>query len=128
MNKDLEVFENRKDDWLAKERKHEESVSAWDIDDSSKLKQQHLDNCEAKLIKDEHARRHMQYNVYQNSQFKDIDENFTKKVIAAIGIGITTISIISLILSSTDSKEFYYATAVTLLIIFVNIINKKGKK
>lgn len=44
MNEELKVFENRSDDWLAKERRYEESVSAWDLDEGKKLKESHERN------------------------------------------------------------------------------------
>ena len=37
MNKDLEQFENRSDDWLAKQRKDENRTSAWDFDEGWKM-------------------------------------------------------------------------------------------
>jgi len=55
MQKDLEKFENRSDDWLAKQRAHESRVSAWDLDDARKLKR-------------EHEVKHQQYNRSQNIQ------------------------------------------------------------
>lgn len=41
MRDELKVFENRSDDWLAKERTYEESISAWDLDEGKKLKESH---------------------------------------------------------------------------------------
>lgn len=41
MRKELEVFENRSDDWLAKQRKQEARISAWDLDEGRKLKEDH---------------------------------------------------------------------------------------
>lgn len=58
MNKDLEQFENRSDDWLAKERKHESRVSAWDFDEGKELKEEHEENCEAREIKERHEQIH----------------------------------------------------------------------
>ena len=58
MNKDLEQFENRSDDWLAKQRAKENSVSAWDIDEGKRIKQYHEENCEAREIKERHERIH----------------------------------------------------------------------
>ena len=37
MNKDLEQFENRSDDWLAKQRNMENKTSAWDIDEGKSM-------------------------------------------------------------------------------------------
>ena len=58
MNKDLEQFENRSDDWLAKQRNIENKTSAWEIDEGKKIKQFHEENCEAKEIKERHERVH----------------------------------------------------------------------
>lgn len=58
MNKDLERFENRSDDWLAKQRKIENKVSAWDFDEAKQIKEAHEENCEAKQIKERHEKIH----------------------------------------------------------------------
>lgn len=41
MKDDLKIFENRSDDWLAKEREYEETVSAWDFDEGKRIKEIH---------------------------------------------------------------------------------------
>lgn len=38
---DLKKFENREDDWLAKQRRLESRISPWDLDDARKLKIEH---------------------------------------------------------------------------------------
>ena len=45
MRNELEGFENRENDWLAKEIRREAKLSPWNVD-------------EAKIIKEEHARVH----------------------------------------------------------------------
>lgn len=40
-DQNLSIFENRSDDWLAKERAYEETVSAWDFDEGKKIKKAH---------------------------------------------------------------------------------------
>ncbi len=45
MKEELKGFENRENDWLAREMRREEMLSPWDVD-------------EAKIIKEEHARIH----------------------------------------------------------------------
>ena len=62
MREELQAFENRSDDWLAKERAYEDSVSAWDFDEGRKVKIEHIENCEAKEIKENHERIHKAYN------------------------------------------------------------------
>lgn len=37
----LKKFENREDDWLAKQRRLESRISPWDLDDARKLKTEH---------------------------------------------------------------------------------------
>ena len=50
---DLKQFEDRNDDWLAKQRRLEQRISPWDLDDARK-------------IKEEHAAKHQQYNQRQS--------------------------------------------------------------
>ncbi len=60
MRKELEVFENRNEDWLASQRKAESGVSVWDFD-------------EARKIKEDHARRHSatrQIEAAPNQQYR----------------------------------------------------------
>lgn len=45
MKEELKGFENREDDWLAREMRREAKLSPWNVD-------------EAKIIKEEHARIH----------------------------------------------------------------------
>ena len=49
MRNELEGFENRENDWLAKEIRREAKLSPWNVD-------------EAKIIKEEHARVHERQN------------------------------------------------------------------
>ena len=58
MNKDLEKFENRSDDWLAKQRNIENKTSAWDFDEGKRIKEFHEEHCEAREIKERHERIH----------------------------------------------------------------------
>lgn len=62
MKDELEEFENRRDDWLAKERKYEETVSAWDFDEAKKIRKEHHDNCDAYDLKETHHQKHIAYN------------------------------------------------------------------
>ena len=62
MDQDLERFENRSDDWLAKQKKLESKISAWDFDEGKRIKEEHEEDCEAKEIKEIHAIRHAAYN------------------------------------------------------------------
>lgn len=49
MRNELKGFENRENDWLAKEIRREAQLSPWNVD-------------EAKIIKEEHARVHERQN------------------------------------------------------------------
>ena len=40
-NEELKIFENRSDDWLAREREYENSVSVWDFDEAKEIKAEH---------------------------------------------------------------------------------------
>ena len=79
MNKDLEAFENRSDDWLAKERAYEDSISAWDLD-------------EGKRIKENHERRHRYYEMThskgvigsKDSQYQNIGVFFLKMFLPVV--------------------------------------------
>ena len=55
---DLKQFEDRNDDWLAKQRRLEQRISPWDLD-------------EARKIKEEHEIRHRQYNQRRNEYQKE---------------------------------------------------------
>lgn len=48
------------DDWLKKEIARENSISAWDMDDASKLRREHRDNCDARNVAQEHIQIHNQ--------------------------------------------------------------------
>jgi len=65
MRSDLERFENRSDDWLAKQRKYEEKVSAWDFD-------------EGKRIKEEHHIKHLAYDSRQEIRKNIRTDSLTK--------------------------------------------------
>lgn len=65
MREELKIFENRSDDWLAKERAYEARVSAWDLDDGNKLKAEHHASHKAMDIR--------------KQNFKNIDKSGYKK-------------------------------------------------
>ena len=50
---------NNNDDWLAKEIAREKRVSAWDLDEGRKLRQEHEEDCEVKEVADRHHQRHL---------------------------------------------------------------------
>lgn len=134
MNKDLEIFENRSDDWLAKEREYENSVSAWDFDEGKRVKSYHEENCEARKIKEDHATKHLAYNKrltnVSNDQFQELDGRVLAKVFIPMFIFIVAIGVIGLLVDlRIIGEDSFLAVPIILFIIFVNLIKKaKGKK
>ena len=53
------------DDWLTKEIARENSISAWDMDDASKLRREHRDDCDAINVANEHKLVHNQTQVFK---------------------------------------------------------------
>lgn len=137
MNKDLEVFENRSDDWLAKERKYEATVSAWDLDEGRKLRAEHEDNCEAREIKRSHEQRHQAYDnqfVNLNDLAKKRNETEVSKKTGLIILLLLTIvplaTIITVIIGimSDGPAEVVLVMPIILLILIVNIYKMKRRK
>ena len=111
---DLKQFENRNDDWLAKQRRLEEKISPWDLDDARK-------------IKEEHATRHQQYNQRQEEfrQYRQTrtpvskgSSNALAKVIAVFVIIVFLIVLLSITMSFTR----YGIISVNFMPIFFIII------
>lgn len=142
MNKDLEQFENRSDDWLATERKRENLVSAWDFDEGKKLKEFHEENCEAKYIKEKHERIHQAYYNNQkddyhesqnksmnNSDYVHLDEVASRKI--KIIILILVIVLVGLLVCNVVMNgDFEFGGFLPLLcfLIVIATTKKKGKK
>ena len=57
------------DDWLAKEIAREKAVSAWDMDDASKLRSEHEDDCDAKNLAREHTQVHNPVNIKDDNRY-----------------------------------------------------------
>lgn len=133
MNKDLEKFENRSDDWLAKERLYEETVSAWDFDEGKKIKKQHEINCEANEIKEKHEALHNAYNNYQN-QTNNAQNNFVKldsKQAAKILIPILLMCSLLIIIGIASEFGVINDAEVVLalpIIIFITVVSVLPKK
>lgn len=138
MNNDLEVFENRSDDWLAKERKYESSISAWDLDEGKKMKAEHEENCEADYLKEAHHKKHEEYNethnrgvVKDNNQFQTMDTSIIKRFVL-ISLLITVFFIVIVIASEFEVinlDEIGFAIPIIIFIILANLTtNKKRRK
>ena len=57
MRKNISDLESR-DNWLEKERQRESRISAWDMDEGKKVRNEHADNCDVKETAALHERRH----------------------------------------------------------------------
>lgn len=135
MNKDLEVFENRSDDWLAKERKYEATVSAWDLDEGKKLRAEHEDDCEAREIKRSHELRHQAYN----NQFtnlndlvknkKEVPQNKLTLLIVLFAFFIPMMIFVGILIETFGESipEFILVIPIIVLILMVNVIKQKGR-
>ena len=135
MNKDLEAFENRSDDWLAKERQREALVSAWDFDEGHKLKKEHRENCEAYEIKQDHEIKHKYYDMLNkqssaNIQFQDLNSNKTVKVLVPILLLSILFIFIGVFasLGMINGSEFGYIIPIVIFIIMVNLLPNKRRK
>ena len=134
MNKDLEAFENRSDDWLAKERKREALISAWDFDEGYKVKKEHSENCEARKIKKEHEIKHEYYNLMNNKlnvnkQFQEIDSNKALKVFVPVFLVMILIILIGSFaaMGYINQNEFSFAIPIILFILMANLLPKRRK-
>ena len=135
MNKDLEVFENRSDDWLAKERKYEATVSAWDLDEGKKLRAEHEEDCEAREIKRSHELRHQAYN----NQFTNLNDLVKKKkevpqnkltlLIVLFAFFIPMMIFVGILIETFGESipEFILVIPIIVLILMVNVIKQKGR-
>ena len=57
MKNNISDLESR-DNWLEKERQRESRISAWDLDEGKRIREEHEDNCEVKETAALHERRH----------------------------------------------------------------------
>lgn len=121
MNKDLERFENRSDDWLAKQRKSENRVSAWDFDEGKRIKEVHEENCEAKEIKERHERIH---SGQLRPRRKSGGSTFAIIVIVMIAV-----ELIPTIIASGETEVIPIAIICVVMFVLAMIsILKKGRK
>lgn len=137
MREELQAFENRSDDWLAKERAYEESVSAWDFDDGKKIKLEHHKDCDAEEIKESHHSRHIEYNkthpkglIDDSSQFEDINKISLVRIIIPM-LAMFTLMMITIIANAAGVIEFEEAGMFMPIIIFIigmSLISKKKKE
>lgn len=137
MKEELQAFENRSDDWLAKERAYENSVSAWDFDEGKKVRLEHHNDCDAKEVKANHERRHKEYNethdkglINDSKQFEDLDKASIRRVLIPI-FAILALIIVINIASLAGALDIEEAGAFVPFIIFaigISLITKKKKE
>ena len=131
MKKELEVFENRSDDWLAKEVARERATSVWDFDDGQKLKNEHYDNCEAREIKENHARIHSAYRNEKTNVPNRTQLNNAKKL-ALLPIVISGLFVFGIFaqvgILSEDSVFFVIPYIVFMFIIISTVTSIRRKK
>ena len=127
MEKDLLKFENRSDDWLAKQRKEESRVSAWDFDEGIKVRSEHQDNCEARQIKSEHEIRHSMYKRMNKNGVRLSGDNkdVTKFVIA---FGAMSFVLIFGVFFSVIATDEAYMGFVPLGIVIISLLLITGRK
>lgn len=118
MNKDLKHFENRSDDWLAKQREKENTVSAWDIDEGKKIKYNHEENCEAKEIKERHEKIH-------SGQIKPSQKQTSFPIFLIIIIAVFAIDVIPGIIGNKEIMPFGII-AIIAFMLAISSITKKG--
>lgn len=139
MKDELKVFENRRDDWLAKERKYEATISAWDFDEGRKLKVEHNENCEAEYIKETHHKKHELYNnthnkgvANNNEQFQNVDQLKFIRIFIPIILVIFFAGLFFAFVEDgiIEIDGFNYAIPIIIFIILVNLIpnNKRRNK
>lgn len=122
MDKDLKQFENRSDDWLAKERKEEDKVSAWDFDEGKKIKEFHEENCEARQIKERHEQIHKSAIANKNIPKKG---NPGSLIIFILTVVVITEFIGPLISGENIPTEII---PTIVMIIFISIIVKNNRR
>ena len=131
MNKDLEKFENRTDDWLAKERKEESRVSAWDFDEGRRIKEFHENNCEAKEIKERHEKIHSAINQnrmqFQSGKAMQKRKNGVSPFIAILFI-IIGFNVFSSIIAGEDNFFISPLVFIIFVCIFLSILSVKRRK
>lgn len=130
MREELKIFENRSDDWYAKERAYEESISAWDLDDGRKLKQEHQ-NAHAKA-----DLRKQYFKDYQNTKSRQSkkeynfqDVSIQKKIVKTFVIMTLVITLLPtiLILFADGIGEDFIFTILMLIFIVTMVLNSKQK-
>lgn len=125
MTKGLEQFENRSDDWLAKERQEESRVSAWDFDEGRKVKEFHEKNCEARQIKETHEIIHARQNASRRIQVQNKSNTSGIVLLLFIIIGFNFIG--AFFFEEELSLISPFIVFVFIMVV-VSMIKSKGRK
>lgn len=134
MDVKVDALENKNDDWLSEQKKAESKISPWDLDEGKKIRESHVDNCEAKFIKERHEQAHKAYDKFtklnkNENQFYPIS---SKKGILIVCV-VVMLGLIYMAIMVEAKEEGSVALAlITLMISFIGLsidrLRKKGKK
>lgn len=146
----LSQFENRSDDWLASERRHEATVSAWDFDEGRKIKESHRDNCDAEEIKQSHEincdarsvrnesvfisdENHHQKRTHKAStlygeELKENKKTDLRKVSLIIGLLFFTLPLVFVIDAITGVSLYPFVVICFVLLVFSSNKSKKRRR
>lgn len=114
-NKELEIFE--KDDWLSKERQRENRISAWDFDDSGKLRREHEENCDARNVAQSHRVEHYIDAKNNVNSIRQIDGDNRSKDILWFALDIVLLFALSFVNVIIEP----YGTYLPLIVLFLAI-------
>ena len=115
---DLKQFEDRNDDWLAKQRRLEQRISPWDLDDARK-------------IKEEHAAKHQQYNQRQGEYRRSRQTrppvssnsgNALAKFVVVVVVVVFVITLLPLVLMTFRGNGVFSMCFMPLLFVIIVII------
>ena len=112
-NKELESFENTNDDWLAKEKAYEETISVWDLDESKKLGTEHHKY---------HQENEKKIHVVNKQQATSTN------YVALIIVGILMIMLLILTFVFTGLDELSFMLPIVVFIFLSLIISVGGRK
>ena len=117
---DLKKFENREDDWLAKQRRLESRISPWDLDDARKLKNEH-----EKIHSDYNGRK---YSASVNRKGSSFAVNLIMGIIMASFIMMFIVIMIRMFSRSTLRTGSFLVYVLVLICIVMAGISAGGKR
>lgn len=126
MKEELKIFENRSDDWLAKQRAYEDRHSVWNLDDGKNLKEEHHRIHEEKDIRKQNFK-----NIEKNRRiYTRINETEKQKSSKLLIIFIYFIIFLVVMIDVGIFGEiFAFMPIIIFVIIMASFTNlKKGKR